>query len=269
MSDRFAFIGAGALAGAVTECLAVYYGSGSKKEFILYDPDKSKYDNYAGKNYSVSDTINDAVAAGRYIVLAVKPQNLSAVLAEIKAGNCYDESVFILPAAGVATVAVTDILGDVPVIRIMPNMPLRIGYGVTAICRNAAVSDDDYKIVFDVFSACGYTFELPEEGMNPVIAATSSSPAYVYLFIKSIIDGSASMGLDPRVMLEPACRAVIGSAYMLLRSGKTPEELISMVATPGGTTESALSVLTSNGFVETVGEAMRSCTKRANELSVI
>lgn len=269
MNRKFAFIGAGELAGAITECLTTfYYGGGGGEPFVLYDVNKAQYEKYAGKNFLAAESIKDAVTCCDIIVLSVKPQHISSVLAEIKE-CCPDLSgkTFVLPAAGVYMSRVTDVLGDVPVIRIMPNMPLKIGYGVTALCANSFVVPEVYKFIKDVFSASGMTFELPESSMNPVIAATSSSPAYVYLFIKAMIDGCKAIGLDPDVMLEPICRTIIGSVNMLLSSGKTPDELISMVATPGGTTERALSILKTRGFCDAIAEAMLDCTRRADEMS--
>ncbi|MFY9381466.1 MAG: pyrroline-5-carboxylate reductase [Eubacteriales bacterium] len=269
MNRKFAFIGSGELAGAITECLTTfYYGGEGGEPFVLYDVNKVQYEKFTGKNFEVADSIKDAVFRCDIIVLSVKPQHISSVLTEIKEG-CPNLSgkTFILPAAGVYISRVTDVLGNVPVIRIMPNMPLKIGYGVTALCANSFVSPDVYSFVKDVFAAGGMTFELPESSMNPVIAATSSSPAYVYLFIKAMIDGCKATGLDPDVMLEPICRTVIGSVNMLLYSGKTPDELISMVATPGGTTERALSILQKRGFCDAVFEAMLDCTRRADEMS--
>lgn len=269
MNGKFAFIGAGALTSAMVECLTVYYGGSKNVEFYLYDKFTSQYEKFMGKRFIAAPQMADAVNGSDYIVLSVKPQNLAEVLAEIKETSHYYGKTFILPAAGVEMSAVTDVLGDVPVIRIMPNMPLRIGAGVTALCRNEFVGESQYYSVCAVFAACGHAFELPESGMNSVIAATSSAPAYVYLFIEAMMKGAEELGLDPKVMLEPICYTVIGSAKMLLHSKKDPHELVSMVATKGGTTEAAVSVLESHEFIDAIKAAMVACRDRAVELSEI
>ncbi len=269
VDTKFAFIGAGALAGAVTECLVSYAGGADKAEFYLYDRSPSKYEIFAGKSYVPLYSIGEVIEHGTFIVLSVKPQNLTEVLDDIKKAPHYAEKTYILPCAGVPISSVTDVLGNVGVVRVMPNMPLQIGHGVTAMCRNEIVTDTRYLLIYGVFASCGDVFELPESEMNAVIGATASSPAYVYLFIKAMVDGCKSLGLDPELMLKPVCHAVIGSAYMLLSSGKKPEELISMVATKGGTTESAISVLEAGGFVPLVADAMTACANRAEELSKI
>lgn len=269
MNGKFAFIGAGALTTAMVECLTVYYGGPDNVEFYLYDIYPEQYQKFFGKKFVAAESCAEAVNGSDYVVLSVKPQNLAEVLAEIKATAQLYKKTFILPAAGVEMSAVTDVLGDVAVIRIMPNMPLRIGHGVTALCRNEFVGESQYYSVCAIFAACGHAFELPESGMNAVISATSSAPAYVYLFIKAMMDGATELGLDPRVMLEPICRTVIGAAQMLIHSKKAPAELVSMVATKGGTTEQAVSVLESRDFHNAIIDAMAACTRRAEELAEI
>lgn len=269
MNGKFAFIGAGALTTAMVECLTVYYGGSDNVEFYLYDKFPEQYRKFFGKKFIAADSCAQAVNACDYIVLSVKPQNLAEVLEEIKATAQTHKKTFILPAAGVEMSTVTNVLGDVAVIRIMPNMPLRIGYGVTALCRNQFVGESQYYSVCAIFAACGHAFELPESGMNAVIAATSSAPAYVYLFIKAMVDGAEALGLDPATMLEPVCRTVIGAAQMLIHSKKTPAELVSMVATKGGTTEQAVSVLETRDFHNAIIDAMAACTNRAEELAEI
>ncbi|MCD8056024.1 MAG: pyrroline-5-carboxylate reductase [Clostridiales bacterium] len=267
MDTKFAFIGAGALAGAVAECLVSYAGGAEKAGFYLYDKSASKYESFAGKSYVPQPSIESVVKNGTFIVLSVKPQNLPEVLDEIKKVPCHTEKTYILPCAGVPIKSVTDALGDVGVVRVMPNMPLKIGHGVTAMCRNELVTDTRYLYIYGVFASCGDVFELPEGEMNAVIGATASSPAYVYLFIEAMVEGCKRLGMDPELMLGPVCHAVIGSAYMLLNSGMKPDELISMVATKGGTTESAISVLEAGGFVELIADAMTACARRADELA--
>ena len=103
--------------------------------------------------------------------------------------------------------------------------------------------------------------------MNDIISVTSSSPAYVFLFIKSIYDTAVEMGFDNKDMLEIICKMVIGSTEMILKTGKTPDELISMVKSPKGTTEQALNTFYDNDFPKIIRDAMYNCSKRAEELS--
>jgi pyrroline-5-carboxylate reductase len=105
--------------------------------------------------------------------------------------------------------------------------------------------------------------------MNRIISVTSSSPAYVFLFIKAIYDGAVSQGLETEGLLSAVCDTVIGSAQMLKESQKTPDELIQIVASKGGTTERALGELNNFDFYEAIISAMKKCTERANELGSV
>ena len=112
----------------------------------------------------------------------------------------------------------------------MPNTPLLIGKGVTALCRNKNVSDAQFDLVEHIFASRGATLRLDEADMNKIIAATSSSPAYIFLMIKAICDGAAAEGIRCDNLRDAVCNMVIGSAELALRSDKSLDELIRMGA---------------------------------------
>ena len=149
----------------------------------------------------------------------------------------------------------------------MPNTPLLIGKGVTALCRNKNVSDAQFDLVEHIFAARGATLRLDEADMNKIIAATSSSPAYIFLMIKAICDGAAAEGIRCDNLRDAVCNMVIGSAELARRSDKSLDELIRMVTSPKGTTEKALEVFYAADFEKTVSDAMDACTRRADELA--
>lgn len=200
------------------------------------------------------------------IFLAVKPQNFAEVLTDLKA-NVDEHTLFVSIAAGISTRYITDSLGcQCPVIRTMPNTPLLIGKGATAICRTPNVSDEDFALVQSLFSACGTVTVLDETQMNAVISVNSSSPAYIYLFAKAMMDSAVQQGIDADTALSLICQTFEGSAQMLRQPDLTPETLIKMVSSPGGTTLQALDVLYKSGFEQMIDSAMKACTKRAEEL---
>ena len=108
---------------------------------------------------------------------------------------------------------------------------------------------------------------LPEDCINAMTAATSSAPAYVYLFIKAIADSARELGIEDARMTEYVARMVEGSAQLLLRSGKTPDELIAQVTSPKGTTAEAMAVFEERDFTGIIREAMTACERRAKELA--
>jgi len=261
-NKKFSFLGAGNMAGAIIKGLG-------KKDICIYDKDSSKYNNFPESFIKKAQSAPEAVAYGNYIILAVKPQNFEELLCEIKAsGVSLENKVFISIAAGISTDYICKNLeAEIPCVRTMPNTPLLIGKGVTALSRNSFVSDCDFEQVCAVFASVGHTMVLDEADMNTIISATSSAPAYVFLFIKSIYDSAKAQGLECDGLLEAVCKMVIGSAELMLSTGKTPDELIRMVTSPKGTTEQAMKVFEDESFSKTVDTAMRACTKRAEELS--
>ena len=266
LKGKSAFLGTGNMAGAIIRSMQNNY---SADNIVLFDKDTTKYEPYKNEAFILANTAPEAVEIADYIFLSVKPQNFTDLLTEIKDSKVSLEGkTFISIAAGITTDFVCDKLGsNVAVIRTMPNTPLLVGKGVTALSKNNAVNDKVFKNICAVFAASVTAFTLSEEKMNDIIAVTSSSPAYVFLFIKSIYDAATEMGFDNKDLLEIICKTVIGSTELLLKTGKTPDELISMVKSPKGTTEQALNVFEANNFSDIVKEAMIKCSERAEELS--
>jgi len=259
--DRYSFIGAGNMAYAII-------GGMGNADITVYDKNADQYNKFS-ETVKKAFSPADAVERADFVVLAVKPQNFKEVLAEIKkSGASLENKTFISIAAGVSTASICAGLGkDVPVIRTMPNTPLLIGKGVTALSRNEWVTDESFEKIFAMFSSIGKAFELPESKMNAVIAATSSAPAYIYYIIDCIAKEAANQGIDSADTLAMVCEMVKGSADMILSSDKTPDELIRMVTSPNGTTEKAMQVFREKALGDIISEAMRACTKRAEELS--
>ena len=260
-NKRITFIGAGNMASAII-------GGLSSTDITIYDKDKSKYEKFENKGIGTSASIKDAVREGDIIFLCVKPQNFDEILPELAACQDIQNKVIVSIAAGITIARITDAVGKtVPCVRTMPNTPLMIGKGVTAISYNEHVKESDLRYICRMFSAIGEVFTTEEDQINAITAATSSSPAYVYLFVKSIMDSAVKLGFTNDRMLEIICAMVKGSCDMMLQSGKTPDELIRMVTSPNGTTERAMKVFENEGFSEIIFRAMKDCTERAAELS--
>ena len=258
--EKFAFLGVGNMANAII-------GAMETNNICLYDLDKSKCNSLCAKRPLIcADSVAEALEYADYVFLSVKPQNFADLLSEIaKSVPDYDSKVYISIAAGISTDYIENALGKkAAVIRTMPNTPMLYGAGVTAICRNERVSDENFETIKSIFSSCSCVFELPQDKMNAIISATSSSPAYVFLFIKAIHDSALAQGLD--IEIDTICDLVSGSAQMLKQSPLSADELISMVTSKGGTTEQAMRVFREKDLCGIVDEAMLACTKRAEEL---
>ena len=216
--------------------------------------------------FEVCDSIASAVQSADLVLLSVKPQNFPEVLEEIKNTPSFADKLYISIAAGISVKTVSDSLGGADVIRVLPNLPMTIGKGVSVICRNDAVRADDFELVRSVFEASGSVVVIDEVDMNKTIGVTSSSPAYVFKFIDAICKGAEAQGLDGASLVDTVCDMVIGSAMLLKSSSCTPAELITRVASKGGTTEQALIKLNEGDFDEIIKNAMIACTARADEL---
>ena len=263
------FIGAGNMATAI---IGGMLKSGTKPSFItVYDKLADKAENFKEKGISVAGSLADACKASELILLAVKPQNFAEMLGELK-DSAVDVSnkTFISIAAGISTETVEKFLGrKCAVVRVMPNTPLMVGKGASALCRNERVSDEDFAIACGIFEASGMIMVIDEAEMNTVICANGSSPAYFYYFIDAVVKSAMAQGLniDEKLILEAVCKTVIGSAQMLLDSGKTAGELVAAVTSPKGTTERAMNVLYENNVADIIHKAMCACTARAEEMS--
>ncbi len=263
------FIGTGNMATAI---IGGMLASGTDASLVtVYDKLPEKAAAFAERGVNVAKTLADAANASELILLSVKPQNFSEVLGEI-GGSDVDTSkkTFITIAAGISTDTVSAMLGrECAVIRVMPNTPLQVGKGVSALTRNALVSDEDFALVRSIFDAAGMTVVIDEAQMNTVICANGSSPAYFYYFIDCVVKSAKAQGLelDEKTLTEVVCRTVIGSAEMLLASDKSAAELIRAVTSPNGTTERAMNVLYEENVDGIIDRAMRACTLRAEEMA--
>ena len=268
MKKTFAFIGTGNMAYAIIGGLTATDSplAIAPENITLFDVNTAQYDKFSG-GFVFAKNICEAVENADIMVLAVKPQNYPDVLAEISGTNL-DGKIIITIAAGISTEYICSKIGKCAVVRAMPNTPLLVGKGVTALCSNSMVSEADFNFVEKVFSSRGMTLRLDEADMNKICAVTGSSPAYIFLMIKAICDGAKAQGIKSDDIYTAVCNMVIGSATLALSSDKSPEELIRMVCSPKGTTEQAMRVFAENNLEQTVIDAMDACTKRADELAL-
>jgi pyrroline-5-carboxylate reductase len=214
----------------------------------------------------------DAVKKGDYIFLAVKPQVLSHVLAEISGTleerlDSSSSPVFISMAAGWSIEKIQAACGGrIPVIRIMPNTPALIGKGMIALAASSEVPAEKIAEIKKLLSGAGIVDLIEERFMNAVTGLSGSGPAFVYLFIEALAEGGIRAGLPQDKALSYAAQTVFGAAAMVQETAKLPDELIKMVTSPGGTTLAGLAVLKEEKFSDTVMKAVTAAKRRAEEL---
>lgn len=262
---KIGFIGAGNMAFAIIGGLLGANTPAS--EMYVYDMNKEKLSVFESKGINIASDCSDVVAHSDIVVLAVKPQNYAEVLYEIK--PCAEASTtFVSIAAGITIDYVRTHIGlNCPVVRVMPNTPLLLGKGATAICFSDNVPQNVRTITTEMFGCSGIVEEFTEDKMDAIISVNGSSPAYFYLFAKAMADYAQSVGIDREKAMNLICATMEGSAEMLRSSGDDPETLIKKVSSKGGTTIEALSVFYEQDLEKSVIEAMSACTKRAKELA--
>ncbi len=206
---------------------------------------------------------NEVVDKADVVVLAVKPQYYEQVITGIK-DSVRDRQIIVTIAPGKTLAWVTEQFGKkVKIVRTMPNTPALVGEGITAACYNEFVTEDELEMVVNLLKGFGRCEVISENLMDVVVSVSSSSPAYVFMFIEAMADAAVADGMPRAQAYEFAAQAVLGSAKMVLETGKHPGELKDMVCSPAGTTIEAVRVLEEKGMRSAVIEAMKACTRKA------
>ncbi|MCX5705314.1 MAG: pyrroline-5-carboxylate reductase [Candidatus Omnitrophica bacterium] len=273
MNDTVGIIGFGNMGLAIAERLKSNY------PLIVFDKDKEKLK--VAKGITIAKNIAELLSKSVALILAVKPQDFAPVLREMK-GKA-QENLVISIAAGISTGNIEKALGDVRVIRSMPNLGAKIGESVTCVCKGRFADDSDLEFADELFGQIGCTRNIDESMMDAATAISGSGPGYIFDYLdKEKIDPKnipEHTRFTLRMRLEKAAEAVgfnredavylatnTANACMIVvaKVGISAAELRSQVASKGGTTEAGLAVINKGGTWE---EAAQAALKRAKELS--
>jgi len=258
---KIGFIGAGRMAEALIA------RSRSPKSIIASDISKKRL-SYLKKKYKIKIAKNNlqVFKSAQIVILAVKPRNMGQVLGTRDQGPG-KKKIIICIAAGIPLSYLQKKLPGVPVVRAMPNNPALVGMGMTALAKGKNVSRAQYKKAAAIFKAVGEVVEVKEKLMDAVTGLSGSGPAYVYQAIEALAYGGIAAGLPKKTAAELALITVLGAAYTVLNTGKSPAELREMVASPGGTTIEGLKALKRRGFSRALIEAVMAAAKKSKVLS--
>ncbi len=263
---KIGFIGAGNMGTAIMKGISASK-AGENIELYAYDPNPEKLEALAENGVTACGSEAELTEKCGYIFLAVKPQVIEAVI-EKAAPAVTADKVIISIAAGISDEFIASkTVPEAKVILVMPNTPLLLGEGASALSRNEKVTDEEFEVILNVFRSCGKASVVPKDKMKEIIAINGSSPAFIYLFAKGFVEYAESVGISADSAMELFSQSLIGSAKMLTDSGYTVDELIKMVSSPGGTTLAGLDRLYEGKLTDTVKNCCESCTKRAYELS--
>lgn len=262
---RLGFIGAGnmaqAIIGGVVNAKLI-----DKTELIASDVNEETLKNVSEKFGINTTTDNTQVAKADIIILAIKPIYCQQVIEEIRQ-YITEKQVVVSIAAGKTLEWLERNFGEgKKIVRTMPNTPALVGEGITAVCPNTLVTKEELEQVCTILNSFGKAEVIHENIMDAVVAVSGSGPAYVFLFIEAMADAAVAEGMPRAQAYQFAAQTVLGSAKMVLETGKHPAELKDMVCSPGGTTIDAVRVLEQTGFRGSVMECMKACAQKSRNL---
>ncbi|MGH7924440.1 MAG: pyrroline-5-carboxylate reductase [Candidatus Binatus sp.] len=268
---KVGFVGGGNMAEALAHGL-IQHKVFKPSEIIVSDVAPERRHKLArALKVTTTDDNTEVVRESAAILLAVKPQTIDAVLAELaaelsKVGG--KAKLFISIAAGITIERLTRGLGKrARVIRVMPNAPAMVGHGMAAMVRARGASSADEAFALKIFTAVGDAVALKDERLIDVVTALSGSgPAYVYLFAKAMADAAVSEGIPRELAIRMALKTIRGAEHLMRESGREVADLIRAVASPGGTTEAALRRFAEHGFSDIVAAALHAASDRSREL---
>ncbi len=263
---RIGFIGLGNMASAMIG--GIIAKNIIQKEQIIGADALPAAEDKAKQNLQICIGKNnrDVVEQSEMIVLSVKPQFYESVIADIK-DTVRKDQIIITIAPGKTLAWLSERFGQkLKIVRCMPNTPALVGEGCTGVCTSDDVSEEEKNSVLQILNSFGKAYIVSEHMMDAVVAVSGSSPAYVFMLIEAMADAAVLEGLPRASAYEFAAQAVLGSAKMVLETGKHPGELKDMVCSPGGTTIEAVKVLEDKGFRAGIMEAMHACADKSRNL---
>ena len=267
-SSRWGFIGAGKMATALIRGMI---RDGTPPESILAsDPNASARAALVGETgIATCDSNGEVVKDSDVIILAVKPQMMAAILAELRP-LITPKHLVVSVAAGVSLATLADGLGaDRRLARAMPNTPALVGEGAAAYCLGPATLAGDEATVAGCLEAVGKAFPVPENLLDAVTGLSGSGPAFVYIIIEALADGGVRAGLPREIALALAAQTVLGSARMVLETGQHPGSLKDQVTSPAGTTIAGVHALERGGVRAALMDAVEAAYRRSVELAAL
>ncbi len=268
MSSKFniGFLGAGKMGTALARGF-IQAGLVTAEQIMASDPVENACVAFGRETGAKTAKSNAEVAKfASVLVLAVKPDQVSGVLAEIR-GHFTKKHLLVSIAAGVPLAKLEKGLGaNARVIRVMPNTPALVGTSATAYTPGNAALPEDGQLAQKLFSAVGIVFSVKESLLDAVTGLSGSGPAYIYLMIEALSDGGVASGLPRDIATKLAAQTVLGSAKMVLETGLHPGALKDMVTSPGGTTIEGLHELEKGKVRAALMNAVRAATEKSKKL---
>ncbi len=263
---KIGFLGAGKMATALAKGF-VNAGLVKANQIVAADPFPAARKTFAAEvGAKTTATNTDVVKAATVLILATKPDQVAAALAEIR-GVFTGTHLLISIAAGVTLAKLEAGLGaNARVVRVMPNTPALVGESASAFACGKSATTADAALAKKLLASVGLAFQVKETLLDAVTGLSGSGPAYVYQFIEALSDGGVAAGLPRDIATKLAAQTVLGAAKMVLVTGQHPGALKDQVTSPGGTTIEGLHALEKGRLRATVMSAVRAATEKSKKL---
>jgi len=265
MEKRVGFIGAGNMASAL---ISGMISSGFKPENIIASSPGKNHLDVLSNEFCVKTTNDNGLVfkESEVIIFAVKPNVLKDVLEEYNNFAC-EQKLLVSVAAGFKISDIEDILSPKEkIIRAMPNTPVSIGSGVTAISLNKNTGTNDKQDAEDLFSCVGKVVHIQEKEMDLYTALIGSGPAYVFYLIESLLDASNEIAIDEETKKNMISSMIAGSSKLALLSENSPKKLRENVTSPGGVTQRAIEEFEKNDMKKIIIKAIEAAASKSKEL---
>ncbi|MDD3845398.1 MAG: pyrroline-5-carboxylate reductase [Syntrophorhabdaceae bacterium] len=265
--DKVGIVGVGNMGESILKALL---RNGIRKDNLCFVEAKKDRALYIGKTYGIKDEEKAAKLAktSDLIVVAVKPQDARRILPDI-ASSMDASKILISIMAGVTMSNIQMLSGKpVKVVRMMPNIAVKVGQGVIGVAAGADVATEDLGKIKTLFSSAGLTVDVGEELMDAVTSLGASSPAFFLFFLEAMIDAGVKIGIPRDKAKTISLQVIKGTVAMLEEENIHPALMREMITSPGGTTISGLAVLEDKAFRGSVMEAIEKASQRAKELSL-
>lgn len=266
-----AVIGAGNMASAIVRgCLACHEPPVTASDWIVVaisDQHAQQWSDTGVRLRPSVAALEDVWADVSTVLLAVKPQVLPEVAKEAKALS-FDERLVISILAGTTIGTVTESFTNLNrVVRAMPNTPLRVGKGLTALCPSEHATKDDLALARALFGSAGETVDLPEELFDAFTAMAGSGPAYLFYLAQAMTEAGEKMGFEKGQARAITAQTLLGASTLLHESGEDPAHLRTAVTSKGGTTHAAISKMDKAGVLDAIHAAVIAARDRGRELA--
>lgn len=265
LDGKLGFIGFGNMGGAIAKGLL---GAGviSGDRVYVYDPAADKSGVAAAFGVHACGTPDEVMKESNTVLLAVKPQMMEEVLAQLRPALCPD-TLIITIAAGISIKYIQDRLGEnIRVIRVMPNTPALVSEGAAGIAPSDNTTSEDVATARKIFEAVGVAETVPENLINAVTGVSGSGPAYFFYLVECLVNAAVAHGIPEHQAVRLAGQTLLGSGKLLMQSGESPAVLRERVTSKGGTTAAALDVFRAGDFEQVITAGVDAAVARAKEL---